>query len=93
MAKKFDFSDVMLGGLAKPIYNTLSNAGVGVPGLIKLLGQKDEEKKPVTPAAARPTMRKGGAVKTYAKGGSVKSSASKRADGIAQRGKTRGKLR
>lgn len=29
----------------------------------------------------------------YKKGGSVKSSASKRADGIAQRGKTRGKLR
>ena len=95
MAKKFDFSDVMLGGLAKPIYNTLSNAGVGVPGLIKLLGQKDEEKKPVTPGApapVRPTMRKGGAVKTYAKGGSVKSSASKRADGIAQKGKTRGKM-
>jgi len=37
-------------------------------------------------------MRKGGAVKTYAKGGSVKSSASKRGDGIAQRGKTRGKI-
>jgi hypothetical protein len=28
----------------------------------------------------------------YRKGGSVKSSASKRADGIAQRGKTRGKI-
>lgn len=28
----------------------------------------------------------------YAKGGSVKSSASRRADGIAQRGKTRGKM-
>lgn len=94
MGKKFDFSDVMLGGLAKPIYNTLSNAGVGVPGLIRHLGlDKEDEKKPVTPAAARPTMRKGGAVKTYAKGGSVKSSASKRADGIAQRGKTKGKLR
>jgi hypothetical protein len=35
--------------------------------------------------------KKGGAVK-MAKGGSVKSSASKRADGIAQRGKTRGKM-
>ena len=32
-------------------------------------------------------------IKGYKKGGSVKSSASKRADGIAQRGKTRGKLR
>jgi hypothetical protein len=36
--------------------------------------------------------RKGGRVKKYAGGGSVKSSASRRADGIAQRGKTRGKM-
>ena len=36
-------------------------------------------------------MKKGGAVKKYASGGSV-SSASKRADGIAIRGKTRGKV-
>ena len=35
--------------------------------------------------------RKGGAVKGYASGGSV-SSASKRADGIATKGKTRGKM-
>jgi len=38
------------------------------------------------------TKAKGGAVKTYAKGGSVKSSASRRGDGIAQKGKTRGKM-
>lgn len=38
------------------------------------------------------TMRSGGGVKAYKKGGTVKSSASKRADGIAQRGKTRGKM-
>lgn len=38
------------------------------------------------------TMRSGGGVKAYKKGGAVKSSASKRADGIAQRGKTRGKI-
>lgn len=37
-------------------------------------------------------MRKGGAVKKYASGGTVKSSASKRADGIAQRGKTKGRI-
>lgn len=37
-------------------------------------------------------MRRGGRVKKYAKGGSTYSSASKRADGIAQRGKTRGKM-
>jgi hypothetical protein len=36
---------------------------------------------------------KGGAVKKYARGGSVKPSASKRGDGIAQRGKTKGKMR
>jgi hypothetical protein len=38
--------------------------------------------------------KKGGAIKAknYAKGGSVKSSASKRADGIATKGKTRGKI-
>jgi len=36
-------------------------------------------------------IKKGGAVKKYAAGGSV-GSASKRADGIAQRGKTRGKV-
>ena len=36
--------------------------------------------------------KKGGAVKKMAKGGMVKSSASKRADGIAVKGKTRGKI-
>jgi hypothetical protein len=40
---------------------------------------------------AREGMNKGGAVKKYASGGSV-SSASKRADGIAQRGKTKGRI-
>jgi hypothetical protein len=37
------------------------------------------------------TMKKGGAVKGYAKGGMV-GSASKRADGCAQRGKTKGRI-
>ena len=37
------------------------------------------------------TMKKGGKVKGYAKGGSV-SSASRRGDGIAQRGKTKGRM-
>ena len=39
-------------------------------------------------APVAPGMRKGGKVKKMASGGS----ASKRADGIAQRGKTRGKM-
>jgi hypothetical protein len=36
-------------------------------------------------------MKKGGKTKSYAKGGSV-SSASARADGCAQRGKTKGRM-
>lgn len=36
--------------------------------------------------------KKGGVVKKMAKGGSVKSSASRRGDGIAQRGKTKGRM-
>lgn len=47
------------------------------------------------PPLADDAMKRGGRVKKMASGGSVKSSvstASKRADGIAQRGKTRGKI-
>jgi hypothetical protein len=43
-------------------------------------------------AAGARGMRGGGHVKKYAKGGSVRSSASRRADGIAKKGKTRGKI-
>ena len=42
-------------------------------------------------ATRQPMFRHGGSVKKYAKGGSV-SSASKRADGCATKGKTRGKF-
>lgn len=51
---------------------------------------KDKDKKDAT--VKTPGMKHGGAVKKMAKGGSV-GSASKRADGCAQRGKTRGKMR
>jgi hypothetical protein len=37
--------------------------------------------------------KKGGVTKKYAKGGHVKSSASSRADGIAMRGHTKGRMR
>lgn len=47
----------------------------------KVLGYGDTEGK-----------KKGGKICCKKKGGTVKSSASKRADGIAQRGKTRGRL-
>ena len=43
-------------------------------------------------AETRKRLMKRYGVETKAKGGSVKSSASKRGDGIAQKGKTRGKL-
>jgi hypothetical protein len=59
--------------------------------------KKEEEdrpkftRNPVTNKKVLENMRKGGAVKKYASGGSV-GSASKRADGIAQRGKTKGRI-
>jgi hypothetical protein len=50
-----------------------------------------QEKAAAEQAAAEGGMKKGGKVKKMAKGGSV-GSASKRADGIATRGKTRGRM-
>lgn len=79
------------------------NRGFGlgiVPGLLyKDKYQKDEEERQrreaeaaaAAEAEAAGGMKKGGKVKKKAKGGSV-SSASKRADGCAQRGKTRGRM-
>lgn len=69
----------------------------------KTMGRRPE--KDITPRPARLTneplkigreplkigMKKGGAVKSHSSGGSM-SSASKRGDGIAQRGKTRGRI-
>jgi hypothetical protein len=68
--------------------------GMGiVPGMLADSRKRKKDGTPMTPAeeaatAAKPGMKKGGKVKTMASGGS----ASKRADGIAQRGKTRGKM-
>ena len=57
-----------------------------------ILGFK-EEAPAVEDFAGRYTpKKKGGTVKKMAKGGNVASSASKRADGIAQRGKTKGRF-
>ena len=50
--------------------------------------QSREQYKTAQDESEPSTFRKGGVVKKYAKGGSVSS----RADGIAQRGKTRGKM-
>lgn len=72
-------------------------AGI-IPGLLyqeKMKNDQEEENRenvPVTSPAAYPNMKRGGKVKKMAKGGSVKSSASKRGDGCAQRGKTKGRM-
>ena len=60
---------------------------IRLPRAIKELGERGERE-----ARALRGKVSGGPVKKMAKGGSV-SSASKRADGCAQRGKTRGKMR
>lgn len=81
-------------GLAK-----LADSGMGmlVPMsyLAKSERDKDEKKKtgdgtrPMVGEENEPTMRKGGKVKKMAKGGST---ASKRADGCATKGKTKGRF-
>lgn len=53
--------------------------------------RRREETAPTTATTMGQGMKKGGKTKCMKKGGSV-SSASKRADGIAQRGKTKGKI-
>jgi len=64
-----------------PLMKAISGGGSRADFYRKKREQEDAEKG----------MKKGGKVKKYASGGSV-SSASKRADGIAQRGKTRGRI-
>ena len=55
-----------------------------LPGLMYKRDRKNDKKDNANPAApAQPGMKKGGM---------VKSSASKRADGCAQRGKTKGRM-
>ena len=86
----------MLGGLGGLIPMAVEKGGgSAMLGLIPAAldynaKDKDKDKKDAT--VKTPGMKHGGAVKKMAKGGSV-SSASKRADGCAQRGKTRGKMR
>ncbi len=47
---------------------------------------------PPPPMPGMRAYKKGGAVKNFKKGGSVKSSASRRGDGIATKGKTKGRF-
>lgn len=81
-------------GMAK-----LADSGMGMllpmSYLAKSERDKDEKKKkgngtrPMVGEENEPTMRKGGKVKKMAKGGST---ASKRADGCATKGKTKGRF-
>ena len=67
-------------GVRESISSGLKSAGEGISKYVKSLGQREEK---------HGTYVKDGKVVKYAKGGST---ASKRADGIASRGKTRGKI-
>ena len=76
----------------------LETQGVDIPGLIANrpgvgmdMGDTIPNPNARTWRRPLPGMAKGGAVKKMAKGGST-SSASKRADGCAQRGKTKGRF-
>jgi len=76
----------------------LETQGVDIPGLIGNrpgvgmdMGETIPNPNARTWRRPLPGMAKGGAVKKMAKGGST-SSASKRADGCAQRGKTKGRF-
>jgi hypothetical protein len=86
-----------LGILPEKVADSMSSSGLPAPAdsgvtdnlQAKMLRQKAEQE-----AAERgesPAMKRGGAVKKMAKGGSV-SSASKRADGCATKGKTKGRF-
>jgi hypothetical protein len=86
------------GRSANPIQETIDSRGKGMartPQQKMAEGAREverrrqaEKKKKDDEANMKGALKKGGAVKKYASGGSV-SSASKRADGIAIRGKTR----
>ena len=68
-----------------------SNDAIG--DLVKRLGSGRVGTTPSSFSKPDPIgAKKGGYVKKMAKGGAVKSSASKRADGCAQRGKTKGRM-
>ena len=89
-------------GTLSPAYGLMTGRGAfgkvadsGMAAIIPTMLSNRRKKKDGTEMTAveeavveKPAMRKGGKVKKMASGGS----ASKRADGIAQRGKTRGKM-
>ena len=76
-------------GTVDKAINTASQVLTGGGGALG--GGDSLAAKPMEPNPTMPTFKKGGKVKKLAKGGSV-SSASKRADGCAAKGKTKGKM-
>ena len=103
--KSSGFKDAL--GTLSPLFGMLSGHGafgkndLGIlPALARRARKRRADGSEMTEAAeaaeaaessASPTMRRGGKVKKYSGGGST-SSASKRADGCATKGKTRGKF-
>lgn len=80
------------GRSENPIQGTIDNAGKSMARTPEQkMGERAREVQRRREEEMKSRYKKGGAVKKYASGGSV-SSASKRADGIAMRGKTRGKV-
>lgn len=89
--------DKILGSIS-PMYGAVSGQGAfgGLrqlsPVMMAVDAIKGKKKDPAKPGASAPQagegMKKGGKVKKYAKGGS----ASKRADGCATKGKTKGRF-
>jgi hypothetical protein len=74
----------------KKILEAAKEYGDKIPGINPAVGKGIKKSAESLEEAAG--YKKGGKIKKYAKGGAVISSASKRADGCARRGKTRGKL-
>lgn len=85
-----DAGKMLLGPLAGGTFYDSPLAkltGIKDPAEVRRLRMEEEEKK--AKAGAKPAMNRGGAVKKMAKGGST---ASKRADGCATKGKTKGRF-
>jgi len=100
--KSSGFKDVL--GTLSPLFGMLSGHGAfgkNDLGILPALARRERKRRAdgsemteaeeAAEGGAPPTMRRGGRVKKKASGGSV-SSASKRADGCAVKGKTRGKF-
>lgn len=80
------------GRSENPIEGTFENAGRSMARTPQqIMRERAQEVQRRREEAEKSRYKKGGTVKKYAAGGSV-SSASKRADGIAMRGKTRGRI-